>query len=285
MASNLALGGVAAVAVLAGVAIGAFGAPLLKTRHSGPVIVTSDDGSGVMNPEGGYLTPDILDAARLLPPPPLKGSMRYEQDRKVFLATRALKGTPRWNLATADADQSIQATLANFSCSVGADLTPSSVPAMAALLEKVTPDEMRAVNTGKLIHSRQRPFLIDAGEICVPKTDELARSPDYPSGHTTWSWMTALLLAEMVPERATDILIRGRVYGESRVICGAHNESAVEAGRINASALVAALHASPQFRDDLDLARAELASVRRSGRPPSAARCVAEEELSKVSYF
>nr|QQZ51602.1 phosphatase PAP2 family protein [Phenylobacterium glaciei] len=144
---------------------------------------------------------------------------------------------------------------------------------------------MRAVNTGKLIHSRQRPFLIDAGEICVPKTDELARSPDYPSGHTTWSWMTALLLAEMVPERATDILIRGRVYGESRVICGAHNESAVEAGRINASALVAALHASPQFRDDLDLARAELASVRRSGRPPSAARCVAEEELSKVSYF
>ena len=48
----------------------------------------------------------------------------------------------------------------------------------------------------------------------------------------------------------TQILVRARAYGESRIVCGVHNLSAVEAGRTNASALVAALHGSPQFRSN-----------------------------------
>ena len=38
------------------------------------------------------------------------------------------------------------------------------------------------------------------------------------------------------------------------MVCGVHNMSAVESGRTNASALVAALHGSAEFRKDMDAA-------------------------------
>ena len=37
---------------------------------------------------------------------------------------------------------------------------------------------------------------------------------------------------------ATDILIRARAFGESRMVCGVHNMSAIEAGRTNGSIVV-----------------------------------------------
>ena len=49
-----------------------------------------------------------------------------------------------------------------------------------------------------------------------------------------------MILAELEPDRASDILVRARAYGESRVVCGVHNASAVEGGRIIAAAMVAA---------------------------------------------
>ena len=69
------------------------------------------------------------------------------------------------------------------------------------------------------------------------------------------------MLAELMPERATPILARGRAYGESRMICGAHNASAVDAGQRVAAATFAALHGSADFRADMDAARAELAAL------------------------
>ncbi|WP_161988975.1 hypothetical protein [Sphingomonas glacialis] len=40
--------------------------------------------------------------------------------------------------------------------------------------------------------------------------------------------------------------------------------------------LVATLHASPEFRRDMDSARAELAALRTTASPIPAARCAAE---------
>jgi acid phosphatase (class A) len=60
-----------------------------------------------------------------------------------------------------------------------------------------------------------------------------------------------LILAELAPDRATDILVRSRRYAANRVICGAHNQSAVEAGKTVAVAIIAVLHSSPEFRNDM----------------------------------
>lgn len=62
----------------------------------------------------------------------------------------------------------------------------------------------------------------------------------------------------MLPQRADEILKRGYDYGQSRVQCGVHWQSDVEAGRVVGSAVVAHLHAIPEFIEAFQAAKAEL---------------------------
>ena len=66
-----------------------------------------------------------------------------------------------------------------------------------------------------------------------------------------------LLLSEINPAAADTILARGMMYGDSRVIVGAHWQSDIDAGRLAAGAACAALHTSHDFLDQLAKARAE----------------------------
>lgn len=231
----------------------------------------------------GYLGEAAPDSYKILPPAPTPGTIRYQADRSAFLATRSLKDSPRWSLATADADEA--AIVKDMSCAVGMELTPQTAPKLTKILMTARYDVRRAVNHSKDIYKRQRPYLIDEGDICVAKTDGLAKSPDYPSGHTTWGWTVGLILAELVPERSTEILARARSFGESRLICGVHNMSAVEAGRTNGSIVVAGLHGSAAFRADMDAARKEIAALRKSAKVPDGAACAAEAELIGKSPY
>jgi acid phosphatase (class A) len=232
----------------------------------------------------GYLTEATApDTIRILPPAPVPGTSRYEADRTVYLQTRAMKDSPRWALAHNDINQAL--ILKDLSCAVGVELTPKNAPKTRAMILKMTPDIRRAVDRPKDLYQRKRPYLIDEGPICDDKSESLAKSPDYPSGHNTWGWTIGLVMAELVPDRATDILIRARAYGESRLVCGVHNLSAVEAGRLNASALVAALHGSADFRKDMDAARTEVAAARKAGPAPDPAACAAEAELTAKSPY
>ena len=229
----------------------------------------------------GYLPPGAIDTLKILPPAPKEGETRYEADRKVFLATRALKDSPRWSLAQNDDDSG--KIVADFGCAMGFTPDPEKLPKLTALLMKVRYDVGAATNTPKDFYGRKRPYLIDEGPICIAKTEGLAKSPDYPSGHTTWGWTVGLILAEADSAHATDILVRARSFGESRVVCGVHNASAIEAGRTNASALVATLHGSAAFRADLDGVRAEIAAAREGVASP--AQCDVEGALiAKTPY-
>ena len=241
------------------------------------VVLISGAGFAVAREDApkGYLAAGALDTSKVLAPAPKPGEPRYEADRKTFLASRALKDSPRWALAQADVDE--KKILADFGCALGFTPTPETTPKLVALLMKLRYDVRDAVNKPKDLYKRQRPYLIDEGPICVDKTADLAASPDYPSGHTTWGWTVGLILAEADPEHATQILVRGRSFGESRVVCGVHNASAIEAGRPNASALVAALHGSKAFRDDLDGVRAEIAAAKAKAAAP--AQCDVEAAL------
>ncbi|WP_374574074.1 phosphatase PAP2 family protein [Phenylobacterium sp.] len=254
------------------------------TAAAAACILALAGGAALGQARSGYLDgADAPDMIRVLPPAPTAGTTRYEADRTVYLATRALKDSPRWALAQNDIDQ--RAILKDMACSVGVELTPQNAPKLTSLLMKIAPDVGRAVNRPKDHYGRKRPYLIDEGPICADKTPGLAASPDYPSGHTTWGWTVGLILAELAPDRATDILARARSFGESRLVCGVHNLSAVEEGRTTASALVAALHGSADFRADLDAARAEVARARAAGPAPDAASCAAEAELVAKPLF
>ena len=193
----------------------------------------------------------------VLPPASRPGSADDEADRTAFRASRAMVGSPRWRQAIGDVDESVPAMLADFTVAAGRPLSPTATPALARLLVRMRGDVAAAVNTVKPVYARQRPFLSNSGAICQPRA-ALAHSFDYPSGHTSWGTSVALVLAELMPARAAAILARGRDYGDSRVICGAHNASAVTAGRQAAAAVVARLHGDGAFSRDLDAARHEL---------------------------
>ncbi len=59
----------------------------------------------------------------------------------------------------------------------------------------------------------------------------LVDSPSYPSGHTTYGYTGAVLLAVLVPERYSQMITRGAEYGNDRIIIGAHYSMDVLGGR------------------------------------------------------
>jgi acid phosphatase (class A) len=235
------------------------------------------------NAKPPYLGDAIPDSYKILPPAPVAGTTRYEADRSIYLGTRSLKDTPRWALAQNDVNQA--AILKDLSCAVGVELSARNAPKTAEMILRVGRDVSRATDRPKDIYKRQRPFLIDKGETCIEQSDALARSPDYPSGHNAWGWTVGLILAELAPDRATEILARARAFGEGRLVCGVHNLSAVEAGRLNASIVVAALHGQAEFRKDMDAARTEVAAARKAGPAPDPAACAQEAEVVAKSPY
>ena len=257
-----------AVAVAAATMIGAAEAPAPKPMPAGP------------QPYLGAAAPDTY---KILPPAPVAGSTRYEADRTMFLSTRKLKDTPRWALAHNDDNSAL--VMKDVSCAVGVELTKDNAPKLMSMIPRIGRDSTRVTNAPKDIYKRQRPYLVDEGPICIDKSDPLARSPDYPSGHVTFGWTLGLILAELAPDRATEILVRMRAFGESRMVCGVHTMSAVEAGRTNGSILVAGLHGSEAFRNDMEVARKEVAAARKAGPAPDAATCAAEAELTSKSPY
>lgn len=237
---------------------------------------------GAQAADAGYLSPtELPDAAKLVGPPPQAGSGTLAGDLATYHATRALKGTDRWALASRDADYGAAPMMAVFSCALGVSLTSADAPALDRLFEHLAVDADKAEHAAKGVYKRPRPFLADGGPICVPAEDWLKKGFSYPSGHATFGWSAGLVLAELAPDRAGDILARARSYGESRVVCGVHYESDIAAGREVAGAVVAALHDSAAFKTDLDAARAELAHLRANPpATPDAGECRIEADAA-----
>jgi acid phosphatase (class A) len=70
-----------------------------------------------------------------------------------------------------------------------------------------------------------------------------------------------IVLADLVPEKRSQIMARASEYGFNRVVGGVHYRSDIEAGRIAGSVIAQALFMSEDFRTQLAAARAELRKV------------------------
>ncbi|HTP65085.1 MAG TPA: phosphatase PAP2 family protein [Geobacteraceae bacterium] len=235
------------------------------------------DRSPMSDASRGYLTSATApDSAMLLPPPPATGSAALALDEEISRDSQALKDSPRWALATMDADLTFPAAAGAFSCALNAPVTEQDTPHLYNLLRRVFADTNQATSRAKKKYMRSRPFVANGKPSCSPKDEQfLKTNGSYPSGHSAAGWAWALLLAEIAPDRADAILARGRAFGQSRVICNVHWESDVMEGRFMGAATVARLHGDPAFRADLEAARAELAAVRAKGAKP-ARDCKAE---------
>ena len=90
-----------------------------------------------------------------------------------------------------------------------------------------------------------------------------------------------MILAGLRPERAGAILLRGRAYGESRIVSGAHNASAVEAGRLSATATLTAMQGLAAYRQDEAAAQSEMAALLADPQAPRPQQC--QEEASLIA--
>lgn len=219
----------------------------------------------------GYLPPESLpNSLALLPPPPALGSTARVQDEEISKRSFALRETPRWTLATSDADLTFPHAAGTFSCALNAPITEADTPHLYMLLRRTMTDIGLSTYAAKNHYNRTRPFLWNKTPICTPNDREfLEKDGSYPSGHTATGWGWALILSEISPGETDAILARGLAFGESRNVCNAHWHSDVVQGRVIAAGAVARLNADPAFLADLASARAELAAVRKRGLKPT----------------
>lgn len=233
--------------------------PLALLAGCGPAARQAPPAAAHAAPSGGYLaSADLPDGLLLVPPPPAPGSAAQARDDEASRAALALKGGPRWTLAIADADLSTSGATGVMSCAAGFEISPAATPAIDRLLRRTIPDLGSASVGAKQRYARPRPFMANGAAICTPGQDAgLRASGSYPSGHASVGHGWGLILAELVPGRAAELVARGRAFGDSRRICNAHWLSDLEEARIIAGAVVARLHASRAFQADLAAARSE----------------------------
>lgn len=217
--------------------------------------VSAKGASGFLNE---HTAPDSL---AILPPPPAENTVLFLDDKAQYEIGHVLQDSDRMAVAAKDAEYH-QFGLA-FSEAFGTEISEKHTPLLWQLLTNVLHDSHDyAMRAAKDHYKRVRPFVVYKDQTCTPDKDaEMAGTGSYPSGHASFGWATALVLAEINPSRQTEIFQRGYEFGHSRVICGAHWQSDVDNGRIMGAAVVSALHSNPQFINSLGAAKKEFASI------------------------
>jgi acid phosphatase (class A) len=192
-----------------------------------------------------------------------------------------MHGTPRWEMATSDANLTFPAVAETFSCVLSVPVSEERTPKLITLLRRTLIDAGRATAEAKGFYNRTRPFVVNKKAICTPDSEAgLRLSGSYPSGHSSIGWAFGLVLSEVSPGQANAILARGRAFGQSRLVCNVHWQSDVQEGQMVAAAVVARLHAEPEFRNDVLAARTEVESLRAQNIPVGR-NCDAEAQALK----
>jgi acid phosphatase (class A) len=202
------------------------------------------------------------DSLKLLPPPQSSGAS-FMRDKAAYAQGKKLRNTQLGKQAIIDGDLSDNNLGKPFSAALGVDISQKNTPYTYALLKKVSWDSGDlATRTAKNHYMRVRPFVYFNQQSCRPQDEAgLRKNGSYPSGHTAIGWATALILSEIRPEQQQELLKRGYDFGQSRVICGAHWQSDVDAGRIMGAAVVARLHADHDFILALAKSKTEINSL------------------------
>jgi hypothetical protein len=77
----------------------------------------------------GYLPQKALpNSLALIPAPPAAASTALALDEEIYRRTRAYRGTPRWDLATEDANLMFPQAAGTFSCALNAPITEDDAP-------------------------------------------------------------------------------------------------------------------------------------------------------------
>lgn len=247
----------ARAAILAGAALFAL-APMARAQAQTPKIPAAAPDMAVSKPAKvlHWLDPQAFAPDRVLAPPPAAGSIEQVAEMAEVRALATTTPPARRAQATADAaDESPDA----FNTAAGRNL--AALPATAHLLTLIEGEVEIAADTAKRHFHRLRPYAVDpALPFCGhDKPGSKGADRSYPSGHATFGWSMAWVLADLMPDRAPAIFARAADYGYSRQICAAHFPSDIEAGHVLGVLAARVLLADPRLAAEIAAARAELA--------------------------
>ncbi|WP_291921592.1 phosphatase PAP2 family protein, partial [Limnohabitans sp.] len=196
--------------------------------------------------------------------------------------TRALRNTPRWEYAFKDVNLKFPEAAGVFSCALDMPISQEATPHLNMLLRRSLVDAGFATYRAKDHYNRKRPFAELGETTCAPKEEaHLSKDGAYPSGHAALGWAWGLILAGLAPDKANALVQRGHAFGDSRMVCGVHWQSDLEAGRVVGAAAVARLQADPVFQAQAQLAKAEIAAARAKGLKSDRTDCAAEAAALK----
>ncbi|MGH8253088.1 MAG: phosphatase PAP2 family protein [Steroidobacteraceae bacterium] len=224
-----------------------------------------------------YFSPGQLDSTALIEPPPVTGSEADRADLQAVLdAQRTAHAAGTTARAVADtvidcqrvADVLLAAPSAPGAVTHAAALSSGDGAAAIAFATRAAKQVSGATNAPKRFWERPRPYIASAqverlGDVAPDSPYAISGGyqrghTSYPSGHTAFATACAIVLAQMAPEQAAALFARARLFGQSRLIVGAHYATDVDAGRRVGTAAAGLMLQNARFQADLRTARAQL---------------------------
>ncbi|MCR4582499.1 MAG: phosphatase PAP2 family protein [Prevotella sp.] len=209
-----------------------------------------------------FTTEEMPDMMIFMPGPPDSTSVAFANDvSRYFWGKEMRKDPERAEQAKRDAVYGLATILEEFEEAFGMKVTKEETPEIYKVLLEGTSTCDSICTLPKKKYMRRRPFMRFNEQTLTPDDEEdLRTNGSYPSGHTLLGWSSALLMMEINPDRANEILKRGYRYGENRLVVGAHWQSDTDAARLAASVAYAQLHTSERFLEQMQKARKEFKS-------------------------
>lgn len=230
----------------------------------------------------GYLPAGAIDVAKVLQPPPAIDSAVDKADVEQVRGRNANATAARWEKALLD-DASVYD---RFTEQLGVQPTRKRLPRFVRLLNRVAEDALAASGEAKKLYPRPRPFqrfqmkrVCGQAVVAKPETSPKGGT-SYPSGHAVVSWAVAMVMMEASPASAQSIVTRAVDYGASRVVCGVHYPSDIDAGHVVGAAVVDQLFRLPEFRRDFLCAKRELQAVVAGEKAQDLAACPSDAPVS-----
>jgi acid phosphatase (class A) len=207
--------------------------------------------------DSSYLPPGQPDSIAILPPPPLPGSTEQAADLATVVSVHNAC-TPK-EMAVAISEEKIN--VFTFAPAIGTFFQAHALPRTEAFFRRVTKTADPVQEAAKVFYKRTRPYVVDP-RLAVAHPEN---SFSYPSAHSTYATVCALILADLFPDKRAEILEIGRKIGWHRVQLGKHYPTDVYAGRVVALAVVSALKSNPGFQKDFAAVKEECNTVRTRG--------------------
>ncbi|MBQ0163766.1 MAG: phosphatase PAP2 family protein [Bacteroidales bacterium] len=233
-------------------------------EKSQPALVQASDET----PQGFLSADELPDAMQILPAPPQPYTAAFYNDYYYYNWGKEQRKDPaRAEQASFDYFHKQYNSIGLcFEEAFGKTISEESSPELTLLLQRMMINAKALFLDTKEHYKRVRPFeqfnepslIQERGE-----ADGEVGTWSFPSGHTLRAFCTAQILSEINPQATAQLMERARSYAESRLICGHHYKSDVDASIMLAGALIARLHACKEFQQQMEKAKAEFTQVKK----------------------